>query len=211
MLKRVLLASAALLAAGAAAFVLFARVHAYRGPDAEPAEWNPKADRGRIVAEARQLIGVLYDPIQGLYGDFFGKRGLIVCMDVPRIAYRNAGTSLKKLLEDDWRAHPGRYGKKDGGPGDPFFDRRARNLYTYCRHNGCLDLEGPPKPGDVVFMSATPKARISHIALVTDVAADGSYRVVESSRDDLYLTREHDAARMFARGWVFRGFGGPLR
>lgn len=210
-LKRVLLCSAALLVAGSVFLYAFARAHAYKGPDAEPAVWNPAVDRAAVVAEARKLIGVMYDPVQGMYGNYGGRMGLIVCMDVPRLAYRNAGASLRRLLEDDWRAHPGRYHKRDGGPGDPYFDRRARNLYTYCRRNGCLDMIGPPKPGDVVFMSSTPNAWISHIALVTDVEADGGYKVVESSRDDLYLTREHDAARMFGRGWVFRGFGRPLR
>lgn len=199
-----------LLAASSATFVVYARRHAYRGPDVEPNAWNPNADRAKIVAEARKLVGLMYDPAQGYLGNIGGKLGLIVCMDVPRLAYRNAGASLRKLLEDDYRAHPGHYGKHDGRPGDPYFDRRARNLYSYCRYNGCLDMKGPPRPGDVVFMSHSPKGWVSHIALVSAVAPDGSYQVVEASRDDWYLTREEDAARMLARGWTFRGFGEPL-
>lgn len=201
-----------MLAAGILVGVTFlGRGRFYHGPTAEPAVWNARTDRGRVVAEARKLIGLWYDPAQGYLNDVGGKMGMIVCMDVPRLAYRNAGTSIRKLLEDDYRAHPEHYGKRDGRPGDPYFDRRARNLYSYCTHNGCLDLVGPPKPGDVVFMSHGPSAWISHIALVSEVGASGAYRVVEASRDEWYVTREEDAAKMFGRGWTFRGFGRPLK
>ncbi len=187
------------------------RQRLYRGPATEPAVWNPKTPRARIVAEARKLNGLLYDPAQGYFGDIGGKAGFIVCMDVPRLAYRNAGTSLRVLLERDYRAHPEHYGKRDGRPGDPFFDRRARNLYSYCKNNACLDMVGPPKPGDVVFMSHGPASWISHIALVSAVGADGSYEVVEASRDEWYVTREEDGETMLGRGWTFRGFGRPLK
>lgn len=206
LLRRALL----LVSAAAAAFAVFAPGHVYRGPAAEPAAWNPAADRGAIVAEARKLIGVWYDPAQGRFNDLGGKLGLIVCTDVPRLAYRNAGASLLRLLEADYAAHPRHYGPKDGRPGDPYFDRRARNLYSYCKHNGCLDLTGPPQPGDIVFMSRGPDGWISHIALVSEVAADGSWQVVEASRDEWYLTRENSGEKMLGRGWAFRGFGRPL-
>lgn len=192
------------------ALALAARNHVYRDPTTEPPAWNPKTDRAEIVAEARELIGIWYDPAQGYLNDAGGKLGFIVCMDVPRLAYSNAGTSLRRLLETDYKEHPDHYGKKDGRPGDPYFDRRARNLYSYCRFNGCLDMKGPPQPGDVVFMSHGPKAWISQIALVSAVQADGRYQVVEASRDEWYVTREEDAGKMLARGWTFRGFGRPL-
>lgn len=194
----------------AAVFVIGAPKHLYRGPTAEPAAWNPRADRASIVGEARKLTGLWYDPVQGYLNDAGGKMGFIVCMDVPRLAYRNAGTSIRRLLEDDYEAHPEHYGKRDGRPGDPYFDRRARNLYSYCKHNGCLDMTGPPEPGDVVFMSHGPNGWISHIALVSQLAPDGRYRVVEASRDEWYVTREEDGQVMFDRGWTFRGFGRPL-
>lgn len=184
--------------------------HLYRGPMKEPATWNPRVPRAAVVAEARKLVGILYDPVQGQYGDAGGKMGMIVCMDVPRLAYRNAGASLRRLLEGDYRKHPEHYDPLDGGPGDPYFDRRARNLFTYCRYNGCLDLKGPPEPGDVVFLSRGEKAMITHIALITEVLPDGTWRIVESSRDDFYLSREHDGRKLFERGWTFRGFGSPL-
>lgn len=183
----------------------------YRGPMTEPSSWDPNVEPAAIVAEARKLIGLWYDPAQGYFGDVGGKLGLIVCMDVPRLAYRNAGTSIKRLLEDDYRAHPDHYGRKDGRPGDPYFDRRARNLYSYCRFNGCLHLTGAPKPGDVVFLSRGANGWISHIALVSEVSPDGRYRIVQASRDEWYVTREEDGVKLYERGWTFRGFGRPLR
>lgn len=195
----------------AAIFAVLGRNRVYRGPTIEPNVWNPRTDRSRIVEEGRKLIGIWYDPAQGYLNDVGGKLGLIVCMDVPRLAYRNAGTSIRKLLEEDYRAHPDHYGKRDGRPGDPYFDRRARNLYSFCKHNGCLDLSGPPEAGDVVFMSRGPNGWISHIALVSRVDSGGAYSVVEASRDEWYITREENSKKMLGRGWVFRGFGRPLR
>jgi uncharacterized protein YijF (DUF1287 family) len=188
----------------------FGRGRFYRGPTAEPAAWDAKADRSRIVAEARKLVGVWYDPAQGSLHNVGGRLGLIVCMDVPVIAYRNAGTSMRKLLESDYRAHPEHYGPRDGRPGDPYFERRARNLYSYCRHNGCLDMKGPPSPGDVMFLSRGETGEITHIVLVSETKDDGSYKVVEASRDEWYVTREEDGGAPLARGWTFRGFGRPL-
>jgi uncharacterized protein YijF (DUF1287 family) len=194
-----------------AALLIIGRNHVYHGPKTDPPKWDSRADRLRVVEEGRKLIGVWYDPFQGYMGNIGGRMGMIVCMDVPVIAYRNAGASVRRLLEDDYKAHPEHYDRRDGSPGDPFFERRARNLYTYCSHNGCLDMTGPPEPGDVVFMSKSRTGGISHIALVTSVEGDGRYKVVESSRDEWYVTRELYGEKMLGRGWVFRGFGCPLR
>jgi hypothetical protein len=187
--------------------LIFGRNRVYRGPISEPAVWNPKTDRARVVEEGRKLIGLWYDPVQGYLNDIGGKIGLVVCMDVPRLAYRNAGTSIRKLLEADYKTHPEHYGKRDGRPGDPYFDRRARNLYSYCKYNGCLVMSGPPEPGDVVFMSHNQTGWITHIALVSSVAVDGRYKAIEASRDEWYITREEDSEKMLGRGWIFRGFG----
>ena len=213
-LKRAALgiATVAAISLGAAVcWIVLGRSHLYHGPTSEPAAWNPGVERSKIVAEARKLIGLWYDPAQGYLNNAGGKLGMIVCMDVPRLAYRNAGASIKRLLEADFRSHPEHYGEKVGRPGDPYFDRRARNLFSFCKHNGFLDLNGPPEPGDVVFMSRSPTRWVTHIALVSDVDPSGRYRVVEASRDEWYLTREEAAEKMLARGWIFRGYGKPLR
>ena len=193
------------------ALLIVARGHAYKGPVADPGVWDPNADRGKVVAEGRRLVGVWYDPLQGYFNNLGGRFGFIVCMDVPVIAYRNAGTSIRKLLETDYAAHPEHYKKSDGRPGDPYFERRARNLYTYCKFNGCLDMQGPPAPGDVVFMSHSAAGGIAHIALVSSVEPDGRYRVVESSPYNGYTTAEMDGETMLDEGWLFRGYGRPLK
>lgn len=80
------LSSMILAAAGAVAVV--GRDHVYRGPMDEPAVWDPRVPPARVVEEARKLVGIWYDPAQGYLNDIGGKLGMIVCMDVPRLAYR---------------------------------------------------------------------------------------------------------------------------
>ena len=210
-MRRAALAAAILSAALVGLGVYASRTgRLYRGDVREPGAWNGDVDRSRVVSEARKLIGVWYDPLQGYVGNLGGRAGLIVCTDVPVIAYRNAGASIKRLLESDYKAHPDRYGKRSGAPGDPFFHRRARNLYTWCKGNGRLDELGPPRPGDVVFLSRAPLGTVSHIAVVSQVRADGSYSVVEASCDYFYATREVEDFDLSRRGWFFRGFGRVL-
>jgi uncharacterized protein YijF (DUF1287 family) len=210
-MKRAALAAAifAALLAGLGVYG-YATGRLYRGDVREPRSWNGEVDRARVVSEARKLVGIWYDPLQGYLWNAGGRAGLIVCMDVPVIAYRNAGASIRRLLEADYRAHPDRYGTRNGAPGDPYFHRRARNLYTYCKANGRLDPVGPPRPGDVVFLSRAPLGAVSHIAVVSQVRPDGSYSVVEASRDYFYATREVDDFDLSRRGWFVRGFGSVL-
>jgi hypothetical protein len=62
-----------------------------------------------------------------------------------------------------------------------------------------------------VFLARSPHGGITHIALVSEVAPDGRYRVVEASRDNAYVTREVAGDDLARRGWVFRGFSDFLR
>ncbi len=188
----------------------FVRAHLYRGPQKEPKVWTNSVNRTRIVEEARKLVGIWYDPLQGYFGNLGGQLGLIVCVDVPVIAYRNAGASIRRLLESDYARHPYYYHHRDGKPGNPFFHRRARNLYSYCKSNELLDLKGPPSPGDLVFLSRSRQGAIMHIALVSQVDSEGRYWVVEASRDYFHTTREAPAEDLSRRGWVFRGFANIL-
>lgn len=200
----------ALCLAAAFLLVVIGQSHVYQGPIIEPSMWNPNVTPERVVKEGRKLIGIWYDPLQGYLNNIGGKLGLIVCMDVPVIAYRNSGSSILKLLEADFNKHPEHYGPKDGNSADPYFGRRARNLYSYCKHNNCLDMKGPPQPGDVVFMSRNQSGWISHIALVSSVDAQG-YNVIEASREEWYVTREESRTKLMAHGYIFRGFGHLLK
>jgi len=206
--RRRSLAVDVLLVVATVGVAMAARGRFYRGSSLEPASWTPAVSRERIVAEARQLRGIWYDPLQGYFGNLGGRLGLIVCMDVPVIAYRNAGASLRRLLEADYRAHPRHYAPGDGKPGDPYFHRRARNLYAYCKANGCLSAGEPPAPGDVAFFSRSRDGVIAHIALVSETAP--AVRVVEASRDYGYVTREVPLDDVVRRGWFFRGYGSVL-
>lgn len=197
--------SLAIAISGAASLLLFVRGHVYRGPTREPSGWSG-VDKQAVVAEARKLRGVLYDPLQGLFGDLGGRAGFIVCMDVPVIAYRNAGASIRSLLESAYRRHPEHFDPQDGKPGNPFFHRRARNLFAFCRGSGRLSQDGPPQPADVAFFSRGSKGMIAHIALVSEASAGGKVRVTEASRDYWYMTREAELEDVMRRGWVFRGF-----
>lgn len=193
---------------GAGGLVAGARGRLYRGPREEPPAWDPGVAREKVVAEARRLRGILYDPLQGMYGDLGGRLGLIVCMDVPVIAYRNAGASVRRLLEGAYAKDASPFSPRDGRPGNPFFHRRARNLFAYCKAACRLTVE--PRPADVAFFSRGPAGDITHIALVSEAGAGGAVRLVEASRDYLYVTREVAFEDILRRGWVFRGFGDLL-
>jgi hypothetical protein len=117
---------------------------------------------------------------------------------------------IRQLLEADYAAHPESYGPDDGKPGDPFFHRRARNLYTYARNNGRLRLEGTPRIGDVVFLSRRPQGWITHLALVCRVDYAGRYVAVEVPIDHAHVSQEITGEELVRRGWTVRGFGDLL-
>jgi uncharacterized protein YijF (DUF1287 family) len=160
-----------------------------------------------VVAHARKLAGTPYDPLMGRYGNIGAKAGLIVCSDVPNIAYGLAGFSLQRALERDYKKDPSAYDSDNGNkPGNPFFHRRARNLYAYFRANGMLLPPGSvPHVADLVFYSHTPNSYISHVALVTELK-DGNYSVMESAPETI-LAREVSDLSIINRGWKLRGFG----
>jgi uncharacterized protein YijF (DUF1287 family) len=161
----------------------------------------------KVVASARQLIGTPYDPLMGRHNNIGGKVGYIVCSDVPNIAYGLSGYSLKKMLEKDFEKHPAAYNTADGNkPGNPYFHRRARNLYAYFVVNGKLiGPAGEPALGDMVFYRSHPKGYIAHVALVTEAGPDG-YHVVESAPETLW-TKELPGKSPIERGWLLAGFG----
>jgi len=139
------------------------------------------------VVAARSLKGILYDQSKGRYNNLAGRLGMIVCIDVPRLAYARAGMDLDALLRRDY-AVPREYSRKESAgntPDTPFFFRRVRNLRSYCRANGKMLLEGAePRPGDLVFFG------IMHVAMVTEVDGKGYFRLIENSPDTLW-TVEH--------------------
>jgi len=182
----------------------------YHGPRLVGESTEPQVRMSTVVEAARRLRGTFYDPLQGRFDDIGGRLGFIVCADVPVIAYGNAGYSIKRVLLEDFRRHPELYDTRDGNaPGNPYFHRRARNMYAYCKGNGrLLPSSATPKVGDVAFYRKRHQSFVSHIALVSAVDAKGSYYLVEAAP---FLTREVAAASLRERGWLHLGFGRLVR
>jgi len=160
-----------------------------------------------VVANARSLSGTPYDPLMGMYGNIGAKAGFIVCSDIPNIAYGLSGFSLRKMIEEDYKRNPSNYNSASGNrPGNPYFHRRARNLYSYFKGNGLLlSPETLPHIGDLVFYRTRPEGYISHVALVTAVN-DENYSVMESA-PGIIFARERSSSSPVKRGYIIVGFG----
>jgi uncharacterized protein YijF (DUF1287 family) len=160
----------------------------------------------KVIGEARNLKGILYDPLQGQLGNIGGKLGFIVCIDVPLIAYQNAGYSIKKVMEADFLKHPEHYNTKNGNtPENFYFSRRARNLYAYCKgNNKLIQLHKNPQAGDVVFYRRKNDLSVSHIALISIVKSNNSYWMIEAYP---VLTAEISNSKVEKRGWIPVAFG----
>jgi uncharacterized protein YijF (DUF1287 family) len=143
----------------------------------QDADGDGVPNKKEITAKAEKLVGTLYDPLKGGYGNIGGKMGFIVCIDVPRIAYANAGIYFQSLLTEDFKNHPEHYDTQNGmnTPGTPYFFRRVRNVYDYAKGNGLLIQHSPtPKVDDIVFYGRY------HATMVVNVYPDGTYDEVEA-------------------------------
>lgn len=158
--------------------------------------------RARAVAGARALRWQPYDPLMGMYGDPLGPWGFVVCIDVPLRAYRAAGIPLASLLKESARSHPEWFKiGPDNAPDNRFFYRRVRNYNDLFRRHPALEASPTPRPGDLAFFGRW------HIALVTEVAPDGTWRAVEASprvwgvkeSDDAYLVGQWGRPEFFGR------------
>ncbi|MGV3488542.1 MAG: thrombospondin type 3 repeat-containing protein [Tuberibacillus sp.] len=141
-----------------------------------------------IVNSASQLVGILYDPLKGGYGNIGGKMGFIVCIDVPRIAYEHAGIYFQDLLTEDFNSHPEHYDAQNGmnTPKTPYFFRRVRNVYDFAKGNGYL-IENSAKPriGDIVFYGRY------HATMVTKVYQNGAYYDEIEADPKLIFVKKH--------------------
>jgi len=168
---------------------------------------NKLPDAKTVVENARLLKGTPYDPLMGEYNNIGAKWGFIVCSDVVNIAYGLSGYSWKQVLKTDFARHADAYDSRDGNiPANPYFHRRARNLFSYFKANQRLEsLSYTPRPGDVVFYRKSPAGSITHVTVVTEV--DGKhYRLMESAPRTLFA-QEVSQQSPLDRGWLFAGFG----
>ena len=148
------------------------------------------------------MLRTPYDPLMGMYGDPFGRVGLVVCIDVPIRSYQAAGVALPLLLKDTARAHPEIFKiEPNNTPGNPFFYRRVRNYAPLFQRHPLLMASKEPQPGDLAFYGAF------HIALVVDVRKDGTFDVIEASprkgrvavSDGAYMERTWGKPAFFGR------------
>jgi hypothetical protein len=131
-----------------------------------------------VIESAQGLNGILRDPFNGKYYNIGGRLGFIVCTDVPRLAYLNAGYSIDKEMAEDYKTHPEHY-RKGEIPG-PYFARRVRNIYDFLKaKNQVLSLDETPRPGDVVFYGGKAR-KPCHIAMIVRVIDKHKYYLIES-------------------------------
>ena len=158
--------------------------------------------RARAVAGARAMRWLPYDPLMGMYGDPLAPWGFVVCIDVPLRAYRAAGVPLAALLKESARGHPEWFKiGPDNSPDNRFFYRRVRNYNDLFRRHPALEAAPTPRAGDLAFFGRW------HIALVTEVAGDGTWRAVEASprvwgvkeSGDAYLVGQWGPPEFFGR------------
>lgn len=168
---------------------------------------NPLPPADAIIARAKTLKGTPYDPLMGMYGNIGASLGFIVCSDVPNIAFGQEGYSWQEVLAEDFKQHPAAYNSGNGNnPDNPFFHRRARNLYSYFKANKRLKpVDSLPSAGDLVFYRKSEKGYIAHVALVTEVVGH-EYNIMESAPKTL-LAQEVDGNSPMGRGWIVAGFG----
>jgi uncharacterized protein YijF (DUF1287 family) len=165
-------------------------------------------EQSLLVENAKRLIGTPYDPLMGKHDNIGSDLGFMVCSDVPNIAYGLSGYSIKLALAQDFRKNPSAYDARHGNnPANPYFHRRARNLYAFFKSRGKLKAAdaGKPKVGDLAFYRKTPKGYIAHVALVSQVTNQG-YKLIESAPKTLFV-QEVSAQSPIERGWILVGFG----
>lgn len=132
-------------------------------------------------------------------GDVPRDRG--VCTDVVVRALRNAGIDLQPAVYRDMRAHPARYGLRDGRrPNRNIEHRRVRRLIRYfLAHHAPLPTTFDPEargrdawlPGDIVFMDTFPsRAGPDHVGLVADRADAEGRPLIVNNWTVGYTTRE---------------------
>jgi len=134
----------------------------------------------KVVKAAASLQGVLYD----YSGGRLPSLGLLVCTDVPRLAYRAAGIDLDELMAADYRLHPKRYAFFPGNnPSTRYFARRVVNQKVFFSDTGRLIKDcAAPQPGDTVFYGD------SHVSMVLAVYPDRTWDEIEAAPATVWVT-----------------------
>lgn len=207
-LKRLLIVTAAATSiAGASYLLLKARAsrEVERLRSIAGDSFAPPVDSSQVattaVGYAQSMLGMLYDPLMGRFGDPLGKAGCVVCIDVPVRAYQAAGVSLPVLLRESAKSRPEWFSiGPNNPPSSSFFYRRVRNYHPLFKNHPALLADSAPKVGDWAFYGKF------HIALVVEVGPDG-FKVIEASpvkgrvavSDSAYMERTWGRPAFFGR------------
>ncbi len=98
-------------------------------------------------------------------------RAIGVCSDTVIRAYRNAGIDLQSRVAEDIRAAPSAY-PGIHRPNTSIDHRRVKTLLTWFLRHVPQVREGPPRPGDVVFLDTFPsRPGPEHVGIISDRTA----------------------------------------
>ena len=186
------LAAAVIVVVGAG-FYLWSEHTFHQAPLQAIAAEQRLTPRQKVLRAALDLRGVLYD----FSGGRLLSQGLLVCTDVPRLAYEAGGIDLERLMAADWRLHAGNYARFAGNdPSTPYFDRRVENLRVFFADTGRLIRHcTAPRPGDTVFYCN------AHVTMVLAVYPDHTYDELDLAPGGVFATVHHH------KTWVPRDVG----
>lgn len=164
----------------AAGFYFWAHHTYHPGGNSAVAADKALSPRQRVVQAAVGLQGVLYD----YSGGRLRPLGLLVCTDVPWLAYHASGIKLDQLMAKDYKLHPDNYAKFPGNnPGTSYFSRRVENQKVFFSDTGRLIRNcREPLPGDTVFHGNY------HVTMVLAVHPDHTYDEIETAPDTHFVT-----------------------
>jgi uncharacterized protein YijF (DUF1287 family) len=128
-----------------------------------------------ILMGARKLVLNRAKYTEGYYQISYPQgdvpRGVGVCSDTIVRAYRNAGIDLQSRVADDIRAAPTAY-PAIRRPNASIDHRRVKTLLTWFLRHVPQVREGPPRPGDVVFLDTFPsRPGPDHVGIISDRTA----------------------------------------
>jgi uncharacterized protein YijF (DUF1287 family) len=108
-------------------------------------------------------------------------RDVGVCSDTIVRAYRNAGIDLQRRVAEDIRAAPAAY-RSVRRPDASIDHRRVKTLLVWFQRHVPRVLDGPLRPGDVVFLDTFPgRPGPDHVGIISDrIAPSGRPFVINN-------------------------------
>jgi uncharacterized protein YijF (DUF1287 family) len=161
------------------------RVAPSGGPTPDDQDGDGIPDPLDVLMGARKLVLNHASYTEGYFRISYPRgdvpRAVGVCSDTIVRAFRNAGIDLQSRVAEDIRAAPKAY------PGvtrpNPSIDhRRVKTLLVWFERHVPAVHDGPPRPGDVVFLDTFPgRPGPDHVGIVSDrIAPSGLPYVINN-------------------------------